>query len=110
VQHEGSSVHLQGGGETRLADARLAREQHHAAVTVFCAIPLAPQQVDLLSQAADGGVTGSNAGSEPRSGLLFSGRCQEKAAGIPRMDLQSSSSNALASFRTGVSNPSVNQP
>ena len=48
VQHEGSSVHLQGGGETRLADARLAREQHHAAVTVFCAIPLAPQQVDLL--------------------------------------------------------------
>ena len=48
VQHEGSSVHLQGGGETRLADARLAREQHHAAVTTLRTMPLAQEQVDFL--------------------------------------------------------------
>ena len=39
---------LQGGGEAGLADARLAREQHHTAITRFRAMPLAPQQVDLL--------------------------------------------------------------
>ena len=42
----------------------------------------------------------------------YSAYASAKAAlsGIPRMNLQSSSSNAFASFRTGVSKPSVNQP
>src|ERR1700693_4438876 len=39
---------LQGGGETGLADAWLAREQHHLTFPTFHPLPLAPQQVDLL--------------------------------------------------------------
>src|SRR5215472_7778478 len=39
---------VQGGGETRLANARLAREQHHPTFTIFGAMPLAQEQVDLF--------------------------------------------------------------
>ena len=39
---------LQGGGETGLADARLAREQHYATFTALRAIPLPLQYADLL--------------------------------------------------------------
>src|SRR5262249_28644530 len=39
---------LQGGTEAGLANARLARKQHHAAFASFRAMPLAQQEVDLL--------------------------------------------------------------